>query len=74
MNVRSEIGQLVARDKEVFVGLADGTILRGKFGVAPGPAEDMIAFAAVDVIGPAKPFIRAGVLVVVNQICWIETA
>ncbi len=74
MNLRSEISQLATRHKEVFVGLADGTTVRGTFGSAVAPNDDVVTFAVNDVTGPGKGLLRAGVLLAIAQICWIETA
>ncbi len=72
MNIRSEIAQLVARQKVAVVGLADGTVLRGKFGAEPRPNDDLVAFATTEVNGPAAPHVQAGVWVALAAICWIE--
>jgi hypothetical protein len=74
MNLHAEIKQLIARDKEVVVGLADGTIVRGRFGGFAGHEDDLATFDAAEVVGPGKPFIRAGVLIALRNVCWIETA
>ncbi len=73
MDLRTEINQLATRGKDVVVGLADGTILRGRL-TNVGPKDDAVAFGASDVIGPAKPYISKGVIVSIENICWIETA
>lgn len=71
MHVRTEINQLVARRKEVIIGLADGTILRGRL-TSVGPDDDAVAFDVTEATGPAKPFVNNGLIVVIDKICWIE--
>jgi hypothetical protein len=74
MDLNTEIKQLIARNKEVVVGLADGTILRGKFGGVMGTEGDLATFDVAEAVGPAQPFIRNGVLVALRNVCWIDVA
>jgi small nuclear ribonucleoprotein (snRNP)-like protein len=72
MDLRSEINQLAARRREVVVGLADGSVLRGRL-TSVGAQDDAVAFEASFVAGPAKPFVSKGIILSIRNICWIET-